>query len=156
MKKFLMGCVLILQVVLFTGCGKEEVKTMTCDLTKNDKITGYNLTSKYEVHYVKDEVVDVKTVEKIETDKEEMITYFKNYLEETYQKMNNEYGGYTYDIKSTDKDVTATVMIDYSKVNMEQLGKDDSSIKKMLTENNKLPVDGLKAMYESTGAICTK
>lgn len=68
--------------------------------------------------------------------------------------MQEAYGGYDYDVKKEDGSVTADVTIDYEKLNLEKLAKDDPSMAKLLNDDKKLEKDNLQSIYEQLGSEC--
>ena len=70
--------------------------------------------------------------------------------------MNDTYGGYDVNITNADGKVTSVAKIDYSKLNIEQLVKDDPSMKNAVNDKNELTVTGIKSMYSAMGITCEK
>lgn len=150
MKKFFVFLpILLLSLV---GCD-EKSGTLVCTLSSNDVINGYKLDSIYKINYFGKTVKSVETIETVISDSSETIDYFETTLNDTYKKMNDSYGGYVYNVTKEDGKVVSNVTIDYSKVNIEQLVKDQPLLKSYV-DDNKLLLGGLKSMYESMGATC--
>lgn len=141
-------------VVALTGCGASKQKVTTCTLEKKDVINEYQLLSTYEITSTGSTVDKVKTTEIISSDVVELLEQFESNLNSVYKKMNEAYGGYNYSITNKDGKVTAVTNIDYSKVDIEQLAKDDSSIKGIINSDNKVLVEKIESLYTSMGATC--
>lgn len=154
MKKGFKILFISLFVFILAGCDKAEEKVTKCELTSNQAASGYSLKSTYEI-YSKGNVVDkVKIKEVVTTDKENIITYFESYLEQTYKTANETYGGYTYKVTKSDKDITADVTIDYTKMNLDKFISDNSSMKSYVNKDNKITLEGVTKIYEALGATC--
>ena len=154
MKKGFKILFISLFVFILAGCGKAEEKVTKCELTSNQAASGYSLKSTYEI-YSKGNVVDkIKIKEVVTTDKENIITYFESYLEQTYKTANETYGGYTYKVTKSDKDITADVTIDYTKMNLDKFISDNSSMKSYVNKDNKITLEGVTKIYEALGATC--
>ncbi len=151
MKKYFVVLTLVMLLCL-TGCGSKEGK-IKCTLSSKDAVNDYSLKSTYTINYKGDLVETVDTVEEVTSDKSEVLEVFETQLKETYDKMNKTYGGYKFDVVKKDNKVTSTVNINYGKMKMDQLVKDQPSLKNYV-KDNKLKVEGLKAMYKSMGATC--
>lgn len=159
-KKFILAVLLCSTLLLISGCGKQEElvekeqKTMTCTLSRNDVVNGYKLDSTYKVFYT-DKVVDkVETEEVISSDSSEILSQFETQLNSLYQTMDETYGGYDINISNDGAQVVSLVKIDYSKLDLSQLAKDEPTMKNYLDSNNKLTLDGIKTMYTSQGITC--
>lgn len=156
MKKIMCAMVGFALVMLTFGCGKAEEKTLSCTLDKKDVINGYEIHSTYTAHAKDGIVTEVKTKEVVTTETDEMAAYFKETLDNTYQKMHQSYGGYEYTVTNDNRVVTADVTIDYTKLNLEQLAKDDPTTKSLLNGKNQMTYEGIKKIYETQGATCTE
>ena len=143
---------IILSVVFLalTGCGKKS-GTIKCTMDKD--LTYYKIESTYKINYTGKTVDSVETVERAITDNSTVLDTLEKTLKETYENANKTYGGYTIDIKKSDKDVVSTVTIDYNKMNISQFVKDQPSLKSYV-DGDKLTVDGIKSIYVAMGATC--
>lgn len=150
MKKILLPLFIIL---LVSGCGKEELKTTKCTLASNDVVNGYKTTGTYEINHKNDMVESVKTTEVVESEKEEILKYMEEYLNTTYTTMNDNYGGYSFEVENKDNKVTSITTIDYNKMNIEKFVSENTVLKPYV-KNNKLTIDGIKKLYTSIGATC--
>ena len=146
---------LIALVILLSGCGASKKSyTKTCSLTNNDVINGYKLVSEYKVYATGDAVDKVVTVEVVSSDNEDTLDYFEEYLKKTYETLNSTYGGYQNTVTKEDGKVVSETTVDYSKMDLEQYVKDNSSMKNYVNKDNKLLVDGVLSTYEALGATC--
>lgn len=153
MKKKLLLTIVMGGVLLFSGCGNKEQK-LSCTINKNDVVNGYEMTSDYNVIAEGNKVTKVKTTEVVESDSEEILKYFKQYIENTYTKMDENYGGYDFEANIKDNKLTVDTTIDYTVLDVEKLIKDDSTMKQFVDKNNNLTFDGVKKLYEALGATC--
>lgn len=142
-------------VLCLTGCnGKnEEAGIVTCALSTNDIVNGYKLESTYKLNYSGKYAISTETEEVVISDSKEVLDYFEKTLNDTYSKLNEAYGGYTYKITKKDDKITSIVKIDYSKMNMEKFVNDQPAYKSF-TNDNKLLAEGVKSIYENLGATC--
>lgn len=156
MKKILKSCLVIAMVIMLAGCSsvKEEEKTIACTLHKNDVINNYELNSTYEVKTKGEVVTNVTSTEVVSSNSADILSYFEETLNSTYKTMNDTYGGYDVNITNADGKVTSVAKIDYSKLNIEQLVKDDPSMKNAVNDKNELTVTGIKSMYSAMGITC--
>lgn len=150
MKKFIL--LIPAMLICLSGCGAEE-GTTKCTLSSKDVVNNYSLESEYIINYKGDLVENVETTETVISDDDEILDTFKTTLNDTYSKMNETYGGYTYDVTKEDGKVISKVTIDYNKMNVEQFVKDQPTLKSYI-EDNKLKAEGLKELYETMGATC--
>lgn len=152
MKKFIIIPAILLSL-LISGCDSGKQTTMTCTATTSDKINGYDVASEYKVIAIDGKVDKVISKEKVTSKSSEMLDAFEKQLDETYKKVNDNYGGYTYNIKRGTNEVTSDVEIDYNKMNLDLFVKDQPILKQYL-KDGKLSVDGLRKIYEQIGATC--
>ena len=167
MKKLVSIAVILL---LLTGCnsknnvnngGNEQGNTnndvveqkMTCTLHTNDVVNEYTLDATYVVTYKNDLVYNVESTEIIKSDSSKVIDYFNDYVTNTYTKMNESYGGYTYSVNKTSQGLTSKAFIDYEQVNIKKLVEDQPTMKSYV-KDNKITKEGIKAMYTQMGATC--
>ncbi len=167
MKKLASIAVILL---LLTGCnsknnvnngGNEQGNTnndvveqkLTCTLHTNDVVNGYTLDATYVATYKNDLVYNVESTEVIKSDSSEIIDYFNNFVTETYTTMNKNYGGYTYSVNKTSEGLTSEATIDYEHVDIKKLVEDQPTMKSYV-KDNKITVEGIKAMYTQMGATC--
>lgn len=154
MKKGILVACLSLVVLTLTGCGDDTVKTMKCSRTMDQN--GIKADFQYEVTYKGNDVITVKTVEKMETSEEnaKALEEAKKQVETMYADY-NKLDHYSNEVKVEGNVLTSTTEIDYSKVDTEAMIKLDSANGSII-KDGKINVDDLKSMYESTGATCEK
>lgn len=156
MKKFLkIGSVLLLALIL-VGCAAKEDKVVTCTLTSKDTTNGYELSSTYELTTDGTIVKNVKSTEIVISDNEKILSAFESTLRNTYDKMNQTYGGYETNISVANGKLVSVTKIDYEKLNLEQLLKDQPSMKSAANSKNQLTLAGIEAIYIKLGATCEK
>lgn len=150
MRKF----ALLIPVLLLclTGCGA-KTGTINCTLSSNNVVNGYKIESEYKINYKGDTVESVETLEVVTSSSNQLLDYFETSLNESYSKMNDNYGGYDYSVTKEEGKVSSKVKIDYNKMNIEQFVKDQPALKSYVS-GNKLLTDGVKSLYESMGATC--
>lgn len=145
----------LIVVTLLCGCGaQEKERVIKCTASQNNLANGYEIKSEYNIYAKGDVVKSVKTKETVTSDQESILSYFQTTLNTTYEQYNNEYSGYKYEITKDGNKVTADVEIDYSKMDIEKFGNDNTVLKNYMNGNNELTVVGLKTMYKSFGATC--
>ena len=138
MKKGLKILFISLFVILISGCGKSNKEVVsTCTLSSDQYSNGYTLSSNYEIHSKDGLVNSVTTKETVESDNEQVRSYFKKTLEDSYNTANESYGGYTYNVTEDGNKVISDVTIDYSKMNLDKFVNDNSQMKSYI-KNNKI------------------
>lgn len=144
-------------IFLIAGCTNNDKEVVRkCTLTSDQSASGYKLNSTYEIHAKGNTVNSVVTEEVVTSSNTEILTYFENQLNTTYNTANETYGGYTIDIKKDSDKLTSKVTIDYTKLDMAKFVKDNSGMKAYVNSSNKLTLDGATKIYESLGATCEK
>ena len=155
MKKSLKIFSLVVIVVILCGCGiKQKKTTVNCKLSQKNPNNGYELKATYTIYATNGVVDTVKTTEEITSNEESILNYFNTNLNSTYENYNNKYGGYKYKVIMENGKVTSTVSIDYSKMDLKKLVKDNMNMKSAINNENKLKLEGIKSIYKSVGAIC--
>ena len=156
MKRFVKYFVLLVAVVLVTGCGKESAKesVKTCKLVSNDIANGYKLESEYKIYSTGKTVDKVVTVETVTSEDESVLDYFNEYLDTTYKTYNETYGGYTNKITKDSGKVVSETTIDYSAMDLKKYVSDNSSMANFVNSDNKLLTEGVVSIYETLGATC--
>lgn len=148
MKKYL---ILFICLFCLTGCDKKG--TINCALSSKDVITGYELQTNYKVNYKGKYVLNVVSEETVISDSEDVLDYFEEQINASYNALNEAYGGYDFNIIREDGKITSKAILDYSKMNIEQYVIDIPTAKEY-TEDNKMLKEGLVSLYESLGATC--
>ena len=145
MKKIL----LLICILLLCGCG---TKTMKC--TSKNEQQKYTLTSEYTINYKGSVVKSVNTVETFESSDTELLSKTENSFNKTFEKNNELYGGYDYKVTNSNGKVVSTVTVDYNKMDLEKFIKDNEAMKAYVNDKNQVTLEGIKKLYESTGAKC--
>lgn len=142
-------------VLIFTlflvGCSKEEM--FTCNIEVENNLQNYTMKGIYTIHYKDNYVTRIEKKERYISSDEEIINYLKESKELEYYNLNDLYGGYIYDIKSSETGVAIISNIDLSLVDLKKM-EQDKKIDKDYVINNKLTKSGIVRVYESKGAIC--
>lgn len=143
--------IIFIIAIMITGCGKNNY--ITCYSNISNDLENYNLKSDYKIYYKTSFVTKIEKNEKyISTDINKL-----NLLEEIkkleYYNLNDKYGGVTYSIQNTEKQVIVKSIIDLESFNVTQMVK-NGEFDKDYVINNKITVNGLKKIYESRGLIC--
>lgn len=138
--------------ICLTGCTNKE-GVIECNLSSNDVVNGYKINSTYKISYNGNFVTSVETEEIVISNNDELLNNFESKLNDSYEKANTAYGGYTYNVIKEDGKVISKVNIDYSKMDIEQFAKDQPSLKSY-SKDNKLLTEGVQKIYESIGATC--
>lgn len=151
MRKFFVA-VMCTGMILLTGCGAEEEKTMTCTRTINQSNIKMDLS--YNVTYKGDYVTKVKSSEKIVSDNAETLEAYKKQLEATTVSFKDiEY--YNHDVKIDGNTLASTINIDYEKIDTDKLIEIDSSMKQLI-KNGKVSVKDIESVYNGLGITCEK
>lgn len=150
MKKGLIVLAVML-LVLVTGCASSKEEKMVC--TRTSTMNKIELDLNYQVYYQGDVVNKVQTTEKITSTSKETLATYKQAVEGLYSNF-DDIKHYNYDITIEGDTLTSKTDINYSKININDLLKIDSSIEQLLNENNKISLEKITQVYESTGAIC--
>lgn len=142
-------------VLIFTlflvGCSKEEM--FTCNIEVENNLQNYTMKGIYTIHYKDNYVTRIEKKERYISSDEEIINYLKESKELEYYNLNDLYGGYIYDIKSSETGVAIISNIDLSLVDLKKM-EQDKKIDKDYVVSNRLTKSGIVRFYESKGAIC--
>ena len=138
----------------YTLTGGSKEKITKCSLYKKDVTSNYEINSTYTVYSKNKIAYKVETIEKVTSDSAEVLNRFETSLNNSYSQLNNAYGGYKYEITKKNNELVSNVLIDYSKVNLEQLAKDQPTMKNVMDDNYNILLDGLLGTYKSIGATC--
>ena len=145
---------LLVGLLLMTGCTSKE-KTLTCTLQTRDVISQYVLDSTYTVYSKNGVALRAVTEETVTSENNKILDYFEDTLKTSYSTMNTTYGGYQYTIDRNGQKIVSKVKIDYQIMDLKTYLKDQPQLKNYATNKGDLKLDGLRAVYESTGATCT-
>ncbi len=132
---------------------KETEKEGIVECRFSNTYDDYKIESVYKYKYKGKYSTVVNSQEIVISDDDDILDYYKSYLEKQYEGV-DKYGGYTYKIeKESNNKVVSTVEIDYSKMDIEKFLDDQPSFAYYL-EDGKILGDRLKTMYMSMGATC--
>ena len=151
-KKFLLVIVLFLSFLVI-GCKEEKVITK-CSSVNDQPLIGYKITSNYTIYSLNDIVSKVKMKQVITSTDNGILENFKNNYENQYKLSNSLYGGYDYDIKSSNNKLTVTLIINYDKTDLDKFIMNNEAMEQFLNKDNKLTLNGALKMYESSGMKC--
>lgn len=147
--------------LIITGCGDkkaedkvdDETKTLICKMNVPNTEEGYTTTGEYKVEYKGKYVERVTSTEIVTSENETILNYFEEYLHNTYDEMDEKYGGYDTKITNENGEVKAVVKIDYTKYDIEKYVEDVPAVKSYI-EDGKYTVEGIKKLYGILGAKC--
>lgn len=132
----------------------KEIETKAFNCTSTNETDEYKIESIYNVQYKENIITAILSSETITSDNEDFIeTYYKE-TKEKYDELNNLYGGHIYSIGKASSSISLKTTIDYTKVNMINLLKNDSTLKQYSNDKNQLTVTGIKEYYSSLGITC--
>ena len=153
---------------LLTGCGSSNTEKLVCTMERTTQgvTIKMNYTLEHDGTYVSgvrfyeeyslEDVLNILEYDSSnETNKNALsrIKTVKEQVEQTYTSLDQQYGGYTIDIKTTDNTIVADVKIDYTKMNLDQLIKDNPTLSSYV-ENGKMLLSKMKSQYDATGLEC--
>lgn len=130
-----------------------ETKILTCTANKTDEV-GSTIGAVYKVVY-KGEYVDlIETEEKVTSDNEQVLNYYKETIEGVYLPF-KDLEHYDYNVVLKDNQVISTTKIDYSKIDTNKMIEINSAMKTII-KDGKVKVSDIRSLYESAqiGAVC--
>ncbi len=154
MKKYLPLGLLLICMLVVSGCQEKKDYVVKCTLSQNNVLGNYQIESTYEITTDGKIAKSVKTVEVITSENETLLNTMSETLNTTYETMNEAYGGYVFDVDQETGKVVSTVTIDYTALDLEKLLSDQPSMKNYTNEDNQLTLEGLQNMYTTMGATC--
>ena len=143
--------VLLLIIILLTGCSKD--KYFTCKIDLNNEQMEYHLNATYKVYYKNSYVTKIEKREIYQTDNEDTYNYFNEAKNLEYVNLNNLYGGITHTISLEENKVILDATIDMSIVDIKKMIKNKYIDRDYVIGNN-LTVGGIKNIYKEKGATC--
>lgn len=170
MKKRKILALLVICIILVTGCGETKKKELETSISKSINIDekgaalvcttdydynelNYVIGSKYVVFADKDnKVTKISSKEVIVSTDESKLDEFENYLKENHEAA-SQYNGYIYDVKREKEKVTSSVTIDYSEFDLEEFASENKDLGK---EDMEFTIDSIEAKYVSLGATCSR
>lgn len=131
----------------------DETKILTCTADKTDEL-GSVIHAVYKVTYKGEYVELIETKERVTSDNNEVLNYYKEAIESIYLPY-KDLENYNYDVTLKDNQVISTTRIDYSKIDTNKMIEINESMKSLI-KNGKIKVTDVKSLYESdqVGAIC--
>ena len=126
---------------------------MKCTLHSDQNKNGYVLDTEYNIKYSKDIVQEVHIQETIKSEKEDVLTKYEKQWKDQYAYNKKTFGGYTYKVTKEEGKVVSDVTIDYTTMNLGKFIRFNAAMNEY-TKDNKLTVEGIKKMYEKSGAFC--
>lgn len=151
MKKGLLLSVVLLLVVVVTGCGKVTTKTMTCTM-KGMVSEGITMKNEYKVTYTGKYVDMVESIESVTSDSEKVLETYKETIEAMYAPY-KDIKYYDYDVTINGDTLTSVAKINYAKIDTKAMIEVNSANKALLGDG-KLALDDLKEVYKQMGADC--
>lgn len=142
---------IIISMVLITGCSKTKSGTCTIDLTNTE--LNYTLNSVYKIYYNDKYVTKIEKEDTYKSGDFYILNYFNEYKSLEYDNLNDLYGGYKFDIIKGEDKIRINVTINMDKLNLTKMVK-DGYIDKDYVISNRLTKSGIKEIYESRGASC--
>ena len=152
MKKIKLFVVIII-CFLVVGCGNKSV-TKNCTIISDQSSNGYKSNTTYTIYSKNDIVSKVEQKEVIDSNKKDILDFYKNEYNAMYQKYNKTYGGYTYSVDVNNNQLILRVVIDYNKFDMNKYIRDNTGIKKFVNDKNQYTLDGIVSMYKNMGGSC--
>ena len=152
MKKGFLISLLLILVVVVTGCGtKEEEKILTCTM-KGTVVEGTDINSTYKVTYKGDYVELVESTETVKSDNEQILSTYQKTVEAMYSPYKDvKYYDYKIDLK--DGTLTSTATINYAKIDTDKM-LEINSANSTFIKDGKVTVSAIKQIYEQMGATC--
>ena len=147
MKKFIF---VLSMFFIFTGCGSKSVMTCSYKSTENNA----KMDLSYTVKYKGENVISVKSVEKVESDDSDIIHDYKIMVEDMYAPY-SDLSNYTYNVVVEGNTLTSTTIINYDKINLDDMIMIDPNIQQLI-KGNKINIDLMKISYENLGLTCKK
>lgn len=129
-----------------------ETKILTCTATKTDEVS--TIEAVYKVVYRGEYVDLIETEEKVTSDNEQVLNYYKETTEGVYLPF-KDLEHYDYNVVLKDNQVISTTKIDYSKIDTNKMIEINSAMKTII-KDGKVKVSDVRSLYESAqiGAVC--
>lgn len=155
MKKGLLISLILVLLVVVTGCGnkkeKSSDKTFTCTMN-GTVVEGTEIKSTYKVSYTGDYVDLVEGKEVVTSDNDEMLKAYKTTVEAMYSPY-KDLKYYDYKVELKDKTLTSTTKINYAKLDTNKMIEINSANSTMI-KDGKVAVSDIRKVYEDMGATC--
>lgn len=155
MKRIFSFLTIGLLVIFITACGSEDKELITvCNIKEDHSSLGYIKEDKYEIYSTKGIVSRVVLIETIESEDWDLLVNFKDELEEKYEELNNNYGGFKYNVGIIYETLTSKTNINYNKLDIVKLIEDTPEYKVLVNADNKVTLENSKNYYISLGTKC--
>lgn len=165
MRKTVIVLISFLWIFLVVGCSnekdntnkkddKQEIIHCTINLDKDDTKANYTIESTYDIYGTDNIVHKIISHEKVMSDDPKTLSYFEDYLNNTYEDFNNKYSGYNFKIEKSENQVISDVTIDYDIMEMESYVKNNPEMLTYVNDEKKLTMESAKKIYESMNGIC--
>ena len=153
-KKVLLYIIIGIVVLLFICFLIFRNRKMTCTLESNQEQNGYVLNTTYTAIYNRGIVKKVIIHETITSEDDTVLDKFETDWKEQYDYNSKAFGGYQYQINKKNQKVTSDIEIDYKVFNLQKFIRFNNAMKEYVNDKNQVTIQGIKTMYEKSGAIC--
>ena len=153
MKKIIISATIIIVLISTVIIGyniKIYSGTLVCTNTYEEDSVSFKTT--YKVEYKKKYATKLVSIETINTYDVTLLNDYKTNLEMMYLRF-NEIPHYENTISIKKTTLTSKTIINYDKINLNELVKVDSSFNEVI-KKNKVSITKLKKQYDLTGAYC--
>lgn len=148
-KNFGIIAILAVGILTLTGCGSQKVTTCTLNLTPDEWT---KVESVYKMTHDGKYVNLVETIETVESNDQEVLDYYKSYVEEAYEPYKDlEY--YDYSIDTTSNSIVSKVTINFEKIDINKYMEINPATSSFISDG-KAPLDSLRTVYGMLGATC--
>ena len=144
--------ILVLVALYFIFFNK---KVTICSRTLDQSASGYKINNEYKIKSLLGTAKTVQITDTITSKNNTILAYFEKQYKDVYTEQNKKYGGYTITSERKGDTVVVKAKIDFSKVKLSELAKDNTNISNDI-KNNKLSLDGAKKLFTNMGAACEK
>lgn len=151
-KRKLIPLLVLVFIISCTGCSK-KTGIMTCTMTSYP-IDGIKLRSVYQAKYQNNIVKKLTSIDQVTAEDKSYLATYEERLNELYKDYKNlDY--YHNTIKIKNKTLTSTTVINYAKIDTDQLIKIEEG-NKQLIKNGQVNINDLEDAYKETGFNCKK
>ena len=149
---FIVAGLIVILAIYFIFFSK---KVTMCSKTLDQSASGYKIKNEYKIKSLRGTAKTVELTDTVTSKNNTILAYFEKQYKDTYTEQNKRYGGYTIKSEKKNDSIVVTVKIDFSKVKLSELAKDNPNIANDIN-NNKLSLDGAKKIFTNLGASCEK
>lgn len=151
-KKLVLPIIAMIIVISCTGCNP-KTGTMTCTMSSYPT-DGIKLRSIYKADYKNNVVQKLTSTDEVMVEDKTYLETYEEKLTELYQPYKN-LEHYKNDIKIKGKKLTSTTIINYAKIDTDELIKIDAG-NAQLINNGKVNISDLEDAYKQNGFNCKK